>query len=287
MNPVAAAGNRRPLESTEASNSNVHVTRRATNDTIELNQDAVKKRRRTLPDSVLSVKQSNTTSQEQNRRATDYRLHRAQATSPEIDRDKHIESARLKRPLSLDNNLHQPPSPQPQENERPSKRARQDSNRPSSPEEDTFGTAPQFPSFNDRLEEPIPYFDYSDHPFGVHLESVVSKQPEINETEREEIQEVDDWIDSRKNQGFDEDQIIEALRCTSMDTELADIVLGSLKAGKGIPEDMKGVWTKEEDDALVDNNAGAIKALEEKRGSEYVNARIEYLNIVNEISIDI
>lgn len=96
------------------------------------------------------------------------------------------------------------------------------------------------------------------------------------------IPDLDEWIDSRLRTGKakNERQVIKALRCTSMDPDLADQVLSYLVAGKGIPQDMRGVWTPEDDKCLEGTDARNIDRLLKKHGTELYNRRFEYLEMV-------
>jgi hypothetical protein len=68
-----------------------------------------------------------------------------------------------------------------------------------------------------------------------------------------------------------------ALLCTTIDLDLADKVLPFLKRGEGIPSNMRGVWTEEDDDCLQGCEGRAIEELEKKHGKDGVMARLEYL----------
>ncbi|KAL4817505.1 Rap1 Myb domain-containing protein [Aspergillus spinulosporus] len=92
-------------------------------------------------------------------------------------------------------------------------------------------------------------------------------------------QDIDSWIDSQIRAGKgSEDQVIEALQCTSMDPELAEKVLESLTAGKGIPTNMRGVWTAQDDRDLEAQNTRDIQRVIEKHG-DLLNYRWDYLNM--------
>ncbi|PWY78282.1 hypothetical protein BO70DRAFT_317087 [Aspergillus heteromorphus CBS 117.55] len=94
-------------------------------------------------------------------------------------------------------------------------------------------------------------------------------------------QDIDAWIDERLRTGKAQNvnQIVEALKCTSMDPDVADKVLACLAAGKGIPDDLPGVWTPEDDKVVEGTDARAIKLVIEKHGSDAYNARWEYLSM--------
>lgn len=96
------------------------------------------------------------------------------------------------------------------------------------------------------------------------------------------VHDIDEWIDIRLRTGKaeNEQQVIQALRCTSMDPDLADRVLDQLVAGKGIPQDMRGVWTPEDDRCLEGTDARDIDRLLKKHGTELYNRRFEYLEMV-------
>ncbi|KAL4873024.1 hypothetical protein BDV12DRAFT_115530 [Aspergillus spectabilis] len=100
-------------------------------------------------------------------------------------------------------------------------------------------------------------------------------------------QDIDSWIDSRLSTGKgNEAQIIEALQCTSMDPDLADKVLGSLVAGKGIPTDMRGVWTTQDDECVEAQDTREIERALKKHGTDLFNARWEYLKMARDEGLE-
>ncbi|KAE8135800.1 TRF2-interacting telomeric protein/Rap1 C terminal domain-containing protein [Aspergillus pseudotamarii] len=105
-----------------------------------------------------------------------------------------------------------------------------------------------------------------------------SPEPEPEEPPE---QDIDTWIDHRLQTGRaeNEEQIIEALRCTSMDPFLADKVLDYLTAGKGIPNNMPGVWTAEDDRCFEAKETRTIEQVLKKHGSDAFNSRWEYLGM--------
>ncbi|RHZ62131.1 putative transcription factor Rap1 [Aspergillus thermomutatus] len=107
--------------------------------------------------------------------------------------------------------------------------------------------------------------------------------PSSPESQEEPSQEedIDTWIDDRLRTGKadNEEQVIEALQCTSMDPRLADKVLEYLAAGKGIPENMPGVWTPEDDECVEVGNSRAVERVLKKHGSEAFEARWNYLSM--------
>ncbi|GAB1732101.1 hypothetical protein NU195Hw_g8954t1 [Hortaea werneckii] len=70
---------------------------------------------------------------------------------------------------------------------------------------------------------------------------------------------------------------IAALKSTSMRPDLAELVVLEGKAGRGLPEDIPGVWTEAEDRALEGGDARLLRRVEAKHGWEEVLARLEFL----------
>ncbi|THC90606.1 hypothetical protein EYZ11_009938 [Aspergillus tanneri] len=100
-------------------------------------------------------------------------------------------------------------------------------------------------------------------------------------------QDIDVWIDRRLQPGkVEEELVIEALRCTSMDPHLADKVLKYLVSGKSIPDDMAGVWTAEDDRCIEGKDTRGIERVLSKHGSEYFNARWEYLGMARSAGLE-
>lgn len=62
-----------------------------------------------------------------------------------------------------------------------------------------------------------------------------------------------------------------------MDPDLADKVLDQLIAGKGIPEDIPGVWTRWDDKCMEGKDARDIERVLKKHGMELFEGRWDYL----------
>lgn len=101
------------------------------------------------------------------------------------------------------------------------------------------------------------------------------------EAEEDPIQAIDTWIDSRVQNGDanGEEQAVKALRFTSMDPNLADVVLKYLKAGKDVPNNIRGVWTKEDDECIEAADTRMVTLVLEKHGQENFNNRWAYLEL--------
>ena len=115
----------------------------------------------------------------------------------------------------------------------------------------------------------------------------LKSEPAVDEPERSPEdanpdQDIDEWIDVRLRTGKakSEKQILDVLRCTTMDPGLADQVLDYLASGRSIPQNKRGVWTVEDDRALEGTDARDIERILKKHGPDLSNARFEYLEMV-------
>ncbi|KAI9712844.1 MAG: hypothetical protein M1820_001466 [Bogoriella megaspora] len=100
-----------------------------------------------------------------------------------------------------------------------------------------------------------------------------------SETQGPETQltDLNAWIEEREAEGFDYQTIGEALKATSLDASLAEQILPSIEATRGVPKDMRGVWTKEDDEALEGGDGRKIRRLEEKHGWRLFRERMGVL----------
>ena len=80
--------------------------------------------------------------------------------------------------------------------------------------------------------------------------------------------------------------LLSALECITTDTnhtpsdlELADLVYDALRKGEGIPDDVPGAWTEQDDAALLGSHAKRMEDLRAKHGDAAVNARWEVLGV--------
>ncbi|CAK1354400.1 unnamed protein product [Cercospora beticola] len=93
----------------------------------------------------------------------------------------------------------------------------------------------------------------------------------------DESARLESWMATMKVRGHHESAIIEAVKCTSLQLDLAEFVLMHVRGGKGIPTDVPGVWNEDEDEQLEGGNARAIRLLEKKHGWDACRARLNYL----------
>lgn len=97
--------------------------------------------------------------------------------------------------------------------------------------------------------------------------------------------DVDTWIDERLSRGVDENHVFDALRCTSMVPDMADKVLKHLAAGNGIPDDVPGVWTADDDRCLQAEERANVERALTKHGAEFVKERWEYYRMAREAGL--
>lgn len=87
--------------------------------------------------------------------------------------------------------------------------------------------------------------------------------------------DLDAWISTHQGQNIPLNTITHALKCTSMDPVLAEVVLNSLVEGKGVPTDVSGVWTEEDDDDLHAADKRRVERVLEKHGSDGLGSWFE------------
>lgn len=112
-------------------------------------------------------------------------------------------------------------------------------------------------------------------------EGAAEEEPETDteENETDITARLDEWIDSHVADGMEAEDVALALKCTSMEADLAEEILPYLAKHKSIPSDLRGVWTEEDDKDLDASDARNITRLEKKHGKEGFDARWEFLRI--------
>lgn len=130
-----------------------------------------------------------------------------------------------------------------------------------------------------------PFKDPVDPGF-LELPFLPSSPPPESEDDVSERPDIDSWIDERLDRGANESHVFDALRCTSMEIEMADKVLKHLSAGKGIPDNMPGVWTAEDDECLQAEEHSKVQRALSKHGAEAYKARWEYFRLAREGGLD-
>lgn len=109
-------------------------------------------------------------------------------------------------------------------------------------------------------------------------EGTTSSQDHINA-------ELDRWIDDQVLHGQRIQDVHIALECTTMNLELAEIVLHRMKRSDGRLPFLRGVWTEEDDGLLRGADAGdegGWETLVGKHGREGVDGRLEFLRMMDD-----
>ena len=143
----------------------------------------------------------------------------------------------------------------------------------------------QLPDFDFDLPPPDPIRDSSpdslpSDPLAYAPKNTLDSgpKPTLSETQTLSDDDVDTYIARMIHvHRYDENAVISALKCTSMRPELAEFVLLEGKLGKGLPDDVPGIWSEEEDQVAEGGNAKALRGLEEKHGWPEVEARLGFL----------
>ncbi|CAI7565095.1 unnamed protein product [Penicillium crustosum] len=112
-----------------------------------------------------------------------------------------------------------------------------------------------------------------------------SPASEVGDDDTSDVPDVDTWIDQRLALGAKESHVFDALRCTSMVPEMADKVLKYLTAGDGIPDDMPGVWTAEDDSCLQAEEYSRVQRALTKHGAEAYKDRWEYFSMARQTGL--
>ena len=109
---------------------------------------------------------------------------------------------------------------------------------------------------------------------------------EINDSPTyDESAELDQWIERHVEAGYSEDRVIFALKRTSMDARLAELVLESLAKEEGLPHDIPGIWSEAEDEVLQGTNQRLLRGLERKHGLEAFDARLRFLKTYEDATV--
>jgi hypothetical protein len=93
-----------------------------------------------------------------------------------------------------------------------------------------------------------------------------SEVDEEHETHSQAIETFDDLAKPLLTKGYALDSIFEAVHHTSANKVLLELVLKELKSGRGILQDVRGVWTEDDDTDLQSGHPMAIQRVEGKHG---------------------
>lgn len=89
--------------------------------------------------------------------------------------------------------------------------------------------------------------------------------------------DLETWVQKRIDRGRNSDHILLALTCTCLNVKLADQVLNILSAGNPIPDDIPGVWTEDDDNAIMGSDGRAMERILKKHGDTKFNERFLFL----------
>lgn len=85
------------------------------------------------------------------------------------------------------------------------------------------------------------------------------------------------WIQMHFQRNVPSNLVTQALKSTTMDPILAKDVLDHLVDGRGIPSDVAGIWTEQDDKDLRGNDGRKVKRVTEKHGAQAFEERWEFL----------
>ncbi|RFU29930.1 hypothetical protein B7463_g6406, partial [Scytalidium lignicola] len=95
---------------------------------------------------------------------------------------------------------------------------------------------------------------------------------------QQQAEELEDYIHRFIALGYKQEVVIMALEATTMETGDAGIVMEALINGEGIPQNMQGVWTEEDDEALdAPEDSDDFQRILEKHGMDIVATRQRYM----------
>ena len=94
-----------------------------------------------------------------------------------------------------------------------------------------------------------------------------------------ETESIGTWIAGHLEADPDADGelLLTAAGRADLDFKLADVVYQHLRRGRPVPENVKGIWTERDDQALVGNDAREIRRIEEKHGKDSLEGRWHYV----------
>lgn len=131
----------------------------------------------------------------------------------------------------------------------------------------------------------LPTFPSQSHPDPTTATSTAAAVPKTdNQTNSDsDTTELRAWIQTHLQRNVPSKLITQALKATTMDPILAKNVLDHLVQGRGIPSDMAGVWTEQDDEDLRGNDGRRVKRVTEKHGMEAFEERWEFLEEWDEV----
>lgn len=99
-----------------------------------------------------------------------------------------------------------------------------------------------------------------------------------SQTSSQQERELDEYIERHIGLGYPTEIVIQAIEATTMEPANASIVMESLLNSNGIPENMEGVWTAEDDEALgSDAPMNDYRRILDKHGEARCDQRKKFL----------
>jgi hypothetical protein len=109
-----------------------------------------------------------------------------------------------------------------------------------------------------------------------------------SQTESQRAAEIEEFINHHVALGIPQDIVISALEATTMEPGISSPVMESLMNGDGIPENIAGVWTSWDDDALEAGvESEEYKALIRKHGIKRIGLRKRFLRDSREVQAEV
>ena len=129
------------------------------------------------------------------------------------------------------------------------------------------------------LNLPDPGVEWPSSPPNIPESSQTRATENDNDATESQINaELDAWIDEMGAAGHSNEDVEMALKCTTMNTNLAETVLEHFASRRALPQRMRGVWTEQDDEDLQSaTDARRIEGLENKHGKEALGARWDFL----------
>ncbi|KAH8816099.1 TRF2-interacting telomeric protein/Rap1 C terminal domain-containing protein [Xylogone sp. PMI_703] len=126
--------------------------------------------------------------------------------------------------------------------------------------------------------------EFSFQETGPFISNGSTTEPEIDS--QQQPTEFEEYIDRFVSLGYSQEIVMKALDATSMETGDVGVVMEALSSGKGIPKNMQGVWT-EEDDAALDapEDSGDFQRILDKHGSDIIDIRRQYKTMQEQIGL--
>ena len=111
----------------------------------------------------------------------------------------------------------------------------------------------------------------------------VSSSPAAESEVSDVEAQTDAWIDAHAINGLSIDDVLLVLKASSMNTDLAEEVLRSMKKDRTLPENKRGIWTETDDNDLHATDARKIQRLQSKHGKDSLEARWDFLSFYGSV----